>query len=191
MKKIPSVFQRNYDTDRLIRDEVVPGCEWVLRGEGWATRKWDGACCCFIDGVFYKRYDAKHGKAAPDGFIEAMEADPVTGHRTGWVRVGDGPEDRWFREAANNYGDPLSDATFEACGPHFNSNPEGFSVDTLKRHGCDECHPEPESNPVPRDFEGIKKFLEPLDIEGIVFYHPDGRMAKVKKKDFGMKGKPA
>jgi len=39
MKKIPSLFQRNYDGDRLVRDEVVPGAEWVMAGEGTATRQ--------------------------------------------------------------------------------------------------------------------------------------------------------
>jgi hypothetical protein len=26
-----------------------------------------------------------------------------------------------------------------------------------------------------------------IDIEGLVFHHPDGRMAKIKLRDFGMK----
>jgi hypothetical protein len=38
VKKIISLFQRNYETDRRVRDEVVPGAEWVLAGEGVATR---------------------------------------------------------------------------------------------------------------------------------------------------------
>jgi len=42
MKKIPSLFQRNYDGDRQVRNELVPGSEWVANGEGLATRKWDG-----------------------------------------------------------------------------------------------------------------------------------------------------
>jgi hypothetical protein len=39
----------------------------------------------------------------------------------------------------------------------------------------------------PRDFGGIKDYLRDKDIEGIVFHHPDGRMVKIKKKDFGFK----
>ena len=42
MQKIISLFQRNYDGDRLVRDELVDGAEWVPAGEGVATRKWDG-----------------------------------------------------------------------------------------------------------------------------------------------------
>ena len=65
MKKIISLFQRNYDGDRLVRDELVPGAEWVAAGEGKATRKWDGTCCMVRDGVLFKRYDAKAGKTPP------------------------------------------------------------------------------------------------------------------------------
>ena len=38
MEKIISLFARNYDGDRLVRDEIVPGAEWVVAGEGRATR---------------------------------------------------------------------------------------------------------------------------------------------------------
>src|SRR3990167_7568687 len=100
MKKIISLFQRNYDGDRLVRDDVVPGAEWVLKGEGRATRKWDGTCCMVRGGKLYKRYDAKAGKTPPPGFEPAQEApDPVSGHWPGWLLVGDGPDDRWHREA--------------------------------------------------------------------------------------------
>lgn len=36
MKKTIGLFQRNYDGDRLVRDEIVPGAEWVAAGEGVA-----------------------------------------------------------------------------------------------------------------------------------------------------------
>ena len=75
MKKIKSVFQRNYETDRLIRNEVAPGCEWVLAGEGVPTRKYDGTCCLVEDSQLFKRYDAKHGKTPPPGFRPAQEPD--------------------------------------------------------------------------------------------------------------------
>ncbi len=187
MKKIISVFQRNYDGDRLIRNEVVPGAEWVLAGEGRATRKFDGACCMVQGGEIYKRYDAKNGKQPPPGFIPAQDPDPVTGHWPGWLKCGDGPEDRWFRDALNNSryagigGQCPFDGTYEACGPHFQGNLEKFEKDRLIGHGFEnllEC---------PRDFIGIREYLLAHDIEGIVFWHPDGRMAKVKKKDYGIK----
>jgi hypothetical protein len=185
MQKIISVFQRNYDTDRLIRPEVVAGAEWVIAGEGIATRKYDGACCMVKDGSLYKRYDAKQGKQPPPGFLPAQEPDPISGHWPGWLLVADGPENKWFRQAWNSLGFVPPDGTYEAVGPHFQGNPEKCATDTLIRHGLTEmvgC---------PRDFEGIREYLRPLDIEGIVFYHPDGRMAKVKKKDYGLMRVPA
>ena len=44
MKKIPTLFKRTYDGNRVksITSEVTPGMEWVLAGEGLATVKIDG-----------------------------------------------------------------------------------------------------------------------------------------------------
>ena len=94
MKKIISLFQRNYETDRLVRDEVVPGAEWVLAGDGVATRKWDGTCCMVRDGRLFKRYDVKKGRTPPPDFEPAQDADATTGHWPGWVPVGEGPEEQ-------------------------------------------------------------------------------------------------
>ena len=44
MKKNKSLFARNYDTDKLVRNEITEGSEWVANGDGIATRKFDGAC---------------------------------------------------------------------------------------------------------------------------------------------------
>jgi hypothetical protein len=37
---------------------------------------------------------------------------------------------------------------------------------------------------VPRDFDGLARYLDGLGHEGIVWHHPDGRMAKLKVRDF-------
>ena len=43
MKKIPTMFERDWNGDRSrVVNQVHPGCEWVLAGEGVATRKLDG-----------------------------------------------------------------------------------------------------------------------------------------------------
>ena len=41
MRKIPTLFRRNNQTHQ-VDPAITPGCEWVLRGEGRATRKVDG-----------------------------------------------------------------------------------------------------------------------------------------------------
>jgi hypothetical protein len=177
MKKIISLYQRNYEGDRLVRDEVVPGAEWVIAGEGYATRKWDGTCCMVRGGTLYKRYDAKRGKTPPVGFEPAQEPDPTTGHWPGWLPVGEGPEDRWFREAEL----PEEDGTYELCGPKVQGNPEGLTVHELVAHG------EWLLEGAPRTFGDFKTYFEQHDFEGIVWHHPDGRMVKIKAKDFGVK----
>lgn len=178
MRKIISLFQRNYEGDRLVRDEVVPGAEWVLAGEGVATRKWDGTCCMVRDGRLFKRYDAKRGKTPPLGFEPAQEPDHATGHWPGWLPVGDGPEDRWFREASLA---GLADGTYELCGPKVQGNPEGFAAHTLVAHGYEQL---PDA---PRSFDALKSWFAERSIEGIVWHHPDGRMVKIKAKDFGIR----
>jgi len=59
VKKIISLFKRDYEGTRQVYDEIVPGAEWVVAGEGVATAKWDGTACMVRDGVLYKRYDRR------------------------------------------------------------------------------------------------------------------------------------
>lgn len=189
MKKIISLFQRNYDTDRLVRDEVVPGAEWVIDGEGIATRKFNGTCCMYRDGKLFKRYDAKRGKTPPVNFEPAQDYDPVTGHMPGWIPVGDGPEDTWHREAHDSAAKTIigvtgpiitPDGTYELCGPKVQGNPDNFPCHVLIKHGAIVLG-------APRDFNGLREYLAFMSIEGIVWHHPDGRMVKIKTKDFGLK----
>lgn len=183
MKKIPTLFQRNYDTDRLVRDEITPGCEWVANGEGIATRKWDGTCCLVRDGRLYKRHEVKKGKMPPANFEPAQDPDPITGDIVGWVPVGMGPDDRWHREAFDpngSYG-VLPNGTYELCGPKINGNPEVFHRHVLIKHGDIQL---PDS---PRSFVELRAYLTINDIEGIVWHHEDGRMAKIKARDFGIR----
>lgn len=185
MQKIISLFCRNYDSDRLIRDETVPGAEWVLAGEGIPTRKFDGTCCLIRDGRLFKRQELKRGKQPPPHFEPSQEPDPKTGAVPGWLPVGEGPEDQYHREA---WGLGLfDDGTYELCGPkvggggHDGVNPEGFGTHVLVRHGSEHL---PDA---PRSFDALREYLAGRDIEGIVWHHPDGRMVKIKTKDFGMR----
>ena len=181
MRKMITLFQRNYGSDDLARNEVMPGAEWVLAGEGLATRKHDGTCCMVRDGRLYKRYDAKGGKPTPVGFEPAQEPDQRTGHWPGWVPVGDGPDDRWFREAFNA-SPGIPDGTYELCGPKVQGNPEKCETHVLIRHGSvvlTDC---------PRDYAGLRDYLVACDFEGIVWHHPDGRMVKLKRRDFVQSG---
>ena len=192
MQKIISLFQRNYEGDRLVRDEVVLGSEWVLANEGKPTVKVDGTACAFIDGILFKRYDAKPGRVPPLGWIPAQEPDPVTGHHPGWVTVGSGPEDKWHREAWTwaKTREACADGTYELVGPKFQGNPYGCIGHMLVRHGEDVPATLEQTSLLrdanPRDFDGIRDFLARQLIEGIVWHHPDGRMVKIKARDYGL-----
>jgi hypothetical protein len=175
MKKIISLFQRNYEGDRLVRDEVVPGAEWVVSGEGVATVKYDGTACLVRAGRLYKRYDAKRGRTPPPDFEPAQDPDAVTGHWPGWVPVTDGPEDQWFRAAPL----PSEDGTYEFIGPKINGNPYQMNEHRFIRHGSAVIV-------APRTFQELKTWFQTHPIEGVVWHHPDGRMVKIKRKDFGL-----
>lgn len=177
MKKIISLFQRNYDGDRLVRNEVTPGAEWVINGEGTATQKLDGTCCLVRGGNLFKRYEVKRGGNPPVDFEPACGVDPVTGKQQGWRPVGDGPEDQWHREAWDKI--RAAAGTFELIGPMIQGNPERMDEHQLERHG------EIVLTDAPRSFDALKIYLKLRNIEGIVWHHPDGRMVKIKTKDFG------
>lgn len=181
MKKIPSLFERTFENHRVasISDKVTPGLEWVLAGEGEATIKVDGSCCAIIDGVLYKRYDAKRGRKPPEGAIPCCEPDAITGHWPHWVRCDENnPADKWFFEAWKNSNYELCDGTYEAIGLHFQSNPYCMNTDRLYPHGIHKI-------PVERTFEGIKQYLAEHNIEGIVFWKDGEPQCKIKRSDFG------
>jgi len=180
MKKIPTMFERDWNGDRSrVVDQVHPGCEWVLAGEGVATRKIDGTCCLVRGGRLFKRQEVKPGKPLPTDFEEA-DFDETTGKRIGWCPVGDGPDDRWHREG---WDPALPDGTYELVGPKVQGNPEHEAKHRLVPHTVEALGLLAQP---PRDFDGLRNWLAGTDIEGLVFHHPDGRMAKIKLRDFGL-----
>ncbi|MAH46047.1 hypothetical protein CMI37_09455 [Candidatus Pacearchaeota archaeon] len=177
MQKIPSIFKRDYEATRLCHDEVVEGCEWVLAGEGVATIKWDGTCCMVRGGVLYRRHALKRGKTMPAGW-EHWSGDPEQKSGHGWRPVGEGPEDQWHRQAWENY-PQTEDGTYELIGERIQRDPYGMVGHTFRKHGAIVV---PAAD---RSFSGLLRLLRIIRHEGLVFHHPDGRMAKVKRRDFG------
>lgn len=181
MNKIPTVFERDWAGDKSrVVNQIHPGCEWVEAGAGVATRKMDGTCCMISGGKLYKRRELRDGEVEPPGF-ELVERDEETGKKIGWIPVGDCPEDKWHRAAFSSH-THLPDGTYELCGPKIQGNPEHYADHCLISHDATEKYAD-----TPRTFEGLRSWLTGRDIEGIVFHHPDGRMAKIKLRDFGLK----
>lgn len=186
MKKIPTLFKREFNNHKVvgITDEITPGCERAFL-DGTATVKIDGSCCAIINGIFYKRYDARKGKTPPEGAIPCCDPDPITGHWPHWVKVDpEYPGDKWFIEAhANAFVHsvaPIRDGTYEAIGPHFQGNPHNYRRDCMVPHG------EYKIEDLERNFEAIKQFLTDHYIEGIVFWLDGEPVCKIKRSDFGL-----
>ena len=196
MKKTPTIFQRDRDTHKVI-PELTPGCEWVLAGEGKATRKLDGTCVMIDEaGFWWARRELKPGKPQPEGQFIVVEHDEVTHKTVGWVPIT--PEyafDKYFMEAVNHYLDDHPDrglpeaGTYELIGPKINGNPEQVYAHTLVRHAdapvFDMSHIFPVDG-VDDAYAVLKNWLtnRGFAYEGIVWHHPDGRMAKLKARDF-------
>jgi hypothetical protein len=183
MRKVPTVFVRDPDDRRHVLSEVTPGCEWVLAGEGVPTRKYDGTCVMLDpDGGWWARREVKPGRAAPAAFV-AVETDGVTGKTFGWEPVEASGFARWLQEARDGAASRAlhRPGTYELCGPRINGNPEGFGAHVLIFH----ADAEPVAVRTPVTFASLRSLLTGgFAHEGIVWHHPDGRMAKLKRRDF-------
>jgi len=183
MQKIPTLFVRDETDRRYITDEVTPSCEWVLAGEGIATRKYDGTCVMLdADGEWWARREVKPGKSAPPNFVE-VNVDDVTGKTMGWEPIVQSPFAKFHAEAIANL-PAQRPGTYELLGPKINGDPEREGRHLLRRH--DEAlrvsipFARPHSALMIR--EAVKSVGE-KGWEGIVWHHPDGRMAKLKARD--------
>lgn len=206
MRKISTVFQIDRTIDEAV-DNVRPENDWVLNGEGIATIKFDGTSTLFKDGKLWKRFDRKLNKKAdkirfaggevkwmgddgkpdlswfreaPEDFMPVQDApDPITAHWPGWVPVT--KHDKWHNEAFALFGDSLKEGhTYELVGPTLALNIYNLKTHELWEHGREVAELKD------RSFGGIRKFLTDNNIEGLVFHHPDGRMAKIRRKDFNL-----
>ena len=181
MRKIPTLFERDWDGDRrYVLDKVTPGCEWVIDGEGTPTRKYDGTCVMFDGEKWWARREVKPGKQPPPGFAE-IEHDTVTSKVVGWEPIGQSAFAKYHTEAAaDDDGCGWDPGTYELVGPKVNGNPENAPSHMLVMHEdafvLDDA---------PRDFASLAAWLHAHDYEGIVWQDgPGGAMAKLKKRDF-------
>lgn len=181
MRKVPTLFQRDPTNRRFVASDINPSCQWVIDGEGVATRKYDGTCVMLDErGHWWARREVKPGKAEPPAFVE-VEHDDITGKRVGWEPVSQSAFAKIHAQVMTDFlvdTDDLPPGTYELIGPRINQNPEGVERHQLRYHA------DAERLVAPRDHDGLREFLASFDGEGIVWHHPDGRMAKIKGRDF-------
>lgn len=205
MRKIPTLLERDpHNRSKVIFGAVTPGCEWVLAGEGLPTRKFDGTCCAYAapsnlslegqtayvtgadelagDPSWWARREVKAGRPVPDRFIP-VEHDEVTGKTFGWEPVELSSYAKYHRQALAADPDKIyTPGTYELVGPKVQGNPDGFDRHTLVRHG----------QQVVADLVGVGDLgtivsavieMRHAGLEGVVWHHEDGRMAKLKVRD--------
>lgn len=197
MKKIPNLFVRDWNGNR---SRVLPVFNseadvlWVVRGEGVATVKWDGAAVMVRASELFVRFDAKRGKALPAGFEPCQEED-TAGHRPGWIPAEGNPAAKWHLDAFANSG-PVPDGTYEALGPQHNANPYKLPRNILVRHGVNDIPLQFDETDAVSTYEMLKRAFvrlrfkhvempELLPIEGIVWHRGDGAMVKCLSSDLG------
>lgn len=201
MQKIPTIYQRDPATNlKHVMNEPHPDCGWVFDGEGEPTYKWDGTAVQLrSDGhtvKMWKRREVKADTEPPAHWRPAAVPDvpdPNTGKRVGWVPCDrNDPADRWHFKALDDVGS-WEPGTYELVGPKVQGNPHDFDEHMLIPHGGI-------VGEVPTEFSHLAAYLHdvaggmliededgapyPFGFEGIVWHHPDGRMAKIKVRDF-------
>lgn len=210
MEKIPSIFERG-ENFKVI-NKVTKGCEWVFRGEGKATEKLDGANVRLtirngfvvrvekrrnpstsqkVNGIFHSWYTDAHPDRPENKWIhEAAEHTQTWSWPDGEIPC----EAMGPKIQGNPLGleqhicVPLTDFTeFVEVG----DDEDGFWENDFKPF-LESCAELPVYDVPDRSFDALQALLFDLDskyspghlAEGIVFHHPDGRRAKIKRKDF-------
>lgn len=183
MEKIPTLFVRDPKKMQFVTDEPNAEAAWVLAGEGVPTQKRDGTnvrvtvAAGKIVQVEKRRNPTREEKAAgaEPGYVDANRADPA---------------DKWIFTAvdATDTADwPDGSWPCEALGAKIQGGAEGDEARLYPfSRGADPIPRTEGEQAGPRTFAEIRDYLAMHEMEGIVWHHPDGRMAKIKRRDFGL-----
>lgn len=158
-ESIPSGFVRCQDPDPKRPHAAIPG--WVPVPDTFKTAP--------------KGKDERYLKEAWDAGVAALNAAQLKPKETKVVN-------QYAPAPVAHTIDSLPNGTYELCGPDIHGNHDRFKGHVLLLHGSTV------EKKVPRDFEGLKAFLETYEGEGIVWHYKNGdtvQMAKIKRRDFG------
>ncbi len=210
MRKIPTLFMRGGDFKVI--PENNPEAEWALgdeTGVGRATEKLDGTNVRIrvlggqLVGLEKRRNPSREEKAAgaEPSYVNANRTDPSDK----WMFAA--LDNTHIVKAATDTfsGFPLTmieqtnyvegriylpDGTWpcEAVGPKIQGNPYDLPKQVLYPFSYMPI----DLGEVPRTFEGLRSWFRQREsvfrpghpMEGVVFHHGDGRMAKIKASDF-------
>ncbi len=183
MRKIPTIFKRDENRGGKIKNEYVVDTE--LFAIATATEK--------IDGTNIRVTVRSHMVVRVE---KRRNPDKIQKHKgitePWYVDASDSSEDKWIMDAVKNTnfaGIPDGEWSGEAVGPNIQGNPLNLEKHEVVFFTLNQA---PIFENVPTDFEGLKAWLPAqkskygnnCGIEGIVWHCSNGKMMKIKTKDF-------
>lgn len=199
MRRIPDLYRRDPADRRFVTDAVEPGSEWVLAGEGTATRQYDGYCVLFdpllgvnglgvpiartpeLQGWWRRVTIGRQGINRPTDLVP-LQVDADRDHLIGWEPADAAPWARHLAVAVAALTDGPRVGTHELIGPAINRNPERVPRPTLIAHA------DADVVDAPREYEALRAWLAAQSYKGVVWHwqQPDGtvRMVKARRRDF-------
>lgn len=182
MKKIPTIFERNWDGNRKVVDKLT--VEYPF-DEATATEK--------LDGMNVRLTVRNHTLIRLEKRRNPSKIQKAKGIIDPWYVDADeyAPEDKYLWEAAKNTdlsGVPDGEWSGEAMGPKIQGNPLALNNHTVCLFSLGQA---PALEGVPFTYNELKEWLPKQKssfgegaIEGVVWHHPTAGMVKIKAKDF-------
>ena len=184
MKKIQTIFGRNWDGDRKVFNEPIIGLS--LLDDATPTEK--------LDGTNVRLTIRSHKVVRVEKRRNPSKREKHEGINEPWYVDADefSPGDKYIFEAVRSreYSE-IEDGEWsgEAVGEKIQGNPLNLVGHTVCLFSCDEA---PIFEEVPTSFDELKewlpkqksKFGNDCGIEGIVWHCENGEMYKIKVKDF-------
>lgn len=186
MKKIKTIFERNWEGDGAITHEYAEeGLENTLH-DAVATEK--------LDGQNVRITVRNHMLVRLEKRRNPSKLEKAKGIEEPWYMDADefAPNDKYMWEAARNTdlaNVPDGEWSGECLGKDIQGNPLNLPDNRIVLFSIGQA---PVFTDVPTTFDGLKEWLpaqkskygNDVGIEGIVWHFPDGTMFKIKTKDF-------
>lgn len=189
MKKIKTIFERDWNGNGKILNEAAPGVSLEMLDKAvvfTATEK--------LDGMNVRLTIRNHGCYRLEKRRNPDKIQKQKGVTEPWYVDADqySPDDKYLYEAlAHTDLSDIPDGEWpgEALGPNIQGNPLKLEQNTICLFSCGKA---PIFEDVPTSYEALRewlpkqksKFGNDVGIEGIVWHGPDGEMYKIKTKDF-------
>lgn len=185
MRKIKTIFDRNWEGDKTLKNVYIEPNIPDLLTQAVATEK--------IDGMNIRVTVRQNSVVRVEKRRNPDKIQKYKGIIEPWyVDASDSSEDKWIMDAVKNTDFkeiPDGEWSGEAVGKNIQGNPLNLENNRVCFFTLNQA---PIFEDVPTDYEGLKAWLPAqkskygnnCGIEGIVWHLPNGDMFKIKVKDF-------